>query len=370
MSVESNNNENEQQHSGEDWWKKINSLNSSVVSILGLGIIGIGDWIFKLFYSQNLEGWYGISEKYFFSYNYRRIIYIFLIGMLFSVAFFLVSEVVIKKHRNDGKWAKRLSLGLNLLFQLILNIFSNRLLLESQPGFWWIPIIAIVIIVGYNFFEHKEKREWRNWMIVLIIIYFFIVNICVVIYGFKSRNYELTTITSKDKISKKVVILSEYEGKYLVVPYFKNGEVLEIKENKLIYNINENKSTCEKEECFFRAYNEVISKLNYMFKSEIYGNKFVCKKEYCFFTGSYEFIDKFDYIFKTERINEENIRIVKEELEYISQNQKKDETTEMEENKNNKDIKNKPSENEEKDTTICFMTEKSCKIKCCNRDNK
>ena len=67
--------------------------------------------------------------------------------------------------------------------------------------------------------------------------------------------------------------------------------------------------------------------------------KSTCKKEYCFFTGSYEFIDKFDYIFKTERINKENIRIVKEELEYISQNQKKDGTTEIEENKDNKDIK-------------------------------
>ncbi|WP_026748808.1 hypothetical protein [Leptotrichia trevisanii] len=369
MSVESNNNENGQQQSGEDLVKKINSLNSSVSSIFGLGIVGIGDWVSKLFYSQNLEGWYGISEKYFFSYNYRRIIYIFLIGMLFSVAFFLVSEEFIKKHINDGKWAKRLSLGANLLFQLILIIFSSSLLLTFQPGYWYIPIIGILLVIAYNIFEYQKKSELRNWAIIIIIIYF-IVNTCIVIFCFKSRNYELTTIESKDKIHKKVVVLSEYQGKYLVVPYLKNGEVLEIKENKLIYNINENKSTCEKEECFFRAYNEVISKLNYMFKSEIYGNKFVCKKEYCFFTGSYEFIDKFDYIFKTERINEENIRIVKEELEYISQNQKKDETTEMEENKNNKDIKNKPSENEEKNTTICFIIDKNCKIKCCNKNKK
>ena len=133
----------------------------------------------------------------------------------------------------------------------------------------------------------------RNWVIIIIIIYF-IVNTCIVIFCFKYRNYELTTIESKDKVSKKVVVLSEYQGKYLVVPYFKKNEVLEIQENKWVYNIDENKSTC--------------------------------KKEYCFFTGSYEFIDKFDYIFKTERIDEENMRIIKKELEYISQSQKKDET--------------------------------------------
>ena len=305
MSVE-NNNENGQQQSQEDWLKKINSWNSSIVSIFGLGIVGIGDWVSKLFYSQNLEGWYGISEKYFFSYNYRRIIYIFLIGMLFSVAFFLVSEGFIKKHINDGKWAKRLSLGANLLFQLILIIFSSSLLLTFQPGYWYIPIIGILLVIAYNIFEYQKKSELRNWVIIIIIIYF-IVNTCIVIFGSKYRNYELTTIESKDKVSKKVVVLSEYQGKYLVVPYLKKNEVLEMQENKLVYNINEKKSTC--------------------------------KKEYCFFTGSYEFIDKFDYIFKTERINKENIRIVKEELEYISQNQKKDGTTEIEENKDNKDIK-------------------------------
>ncbi|BBM44591.1 hypothetical protein [Leptotrichia trevisanii] len=364
MSVE-NNNENGQQQSQEDLVKKINSLNSSVSSIFGLGIIGIIDWVFKLIYSQNSEKWYKISEKYFFSYNYRKIVYLLLVYLLFMIAFFLVSEVFIKKHRNDNEWLKKLSLGLNILYQLILIIFISY---PIAFQFWYV-VFNISLVIAYNVFEYLEITWWRNLMIIIIIICFAI-NVFIVTSSFKSRNYELTTIESKDKIQKKVVVLSEYQGKYLVVPYLKNGEVLEIKENKLIYNINENKSTCEKEECFFRAYNEVISKLNYMFKSEIYGNKFVCKKEYCFFTGSYEFIDKFDYIFKTERINEENIRIVKEELEYISQNQKKDGTTEIEENKDNKDIKNKPSENEEKDTTICFIIDKNCKIKCCNKNKK
>ena len=65
MSVESNNNENGQQQSGENFWGKIKkvidslgSFNSSVISILGLGIVGIIDWIFKLIYSQNLESFY------------------------------------------------------------------------------------------------------------------------------------------------------------------------------------------------------------------------------------------------------------------------------------------------------------------------
>ena len=200
--------------------------------------------------------------------------------------------------------------------------------------FWYVLLINISLVIAYDFFEYLEITLWRNLMIIIIII-FFAINVFIVISSFESRNYELATIESKDKIQKKVVVLSEYQGKYLVVPYLKKNEVLEMQENKLVYNINEKKSTC--------------------------------KKEYCFFTGSYEFIDKFDYIFKTERINKENIRIIKEELEYISKNQKKDGTTEIEENKDNKDIKSKPSENEEKGMTICFITDKSCRIKCCNR---
>lgn len=336
MSVE-NNNENGQQQSQEKWLKKINSWNSSMVSIFGLGIVGIVDWVSKLFCSQSLEGWYGISEKYFFSYNYRRIIYIFLIGMLFSVAFFLVSEGFIKKHRNDGKWAKRLSLGANLLFQLFI-IFLSSLLLTFQSGYWYVLIIGILLVIIYNIFEYLQKIECRNLVIIFIIIYFIVSACIVILFGSKYKNYELTTIESKDKVSKKVVVLSEYQGKYLVVPYLKENEVLEMQENKLVYNINEKKSTC--------------------------------KKEYCFFTGSYEFIDKFDYIFKTERINKENIRILKEELEYISQNQKKDKTTEIKENKDNNDIKNKPNEDEKTDITIYFIADKSYKIKCYTKDNK
>ena len=258
-----------------------------------------------------------------------------------------------------------------LQFYLLLLPFYTLLLLVNSDKVLWICLIFVIVLILMVFYNIREYQQKKNYYLLLIFILYYFGTYAVTFHLISNfKNYELTTIESKDKIQKKVVVLSEYQGKYLVVPYLKKNEVLKIQENKLIYNINENKSTCEKEECFFRAYNEVISKLSYMFKSEIYGNKFVCKKEYCFFTGSYEFIDKFDYIFKTERINKENIRIVKEELEYISQNQKKDETTEIEENKDNKDIKNKPSENEEKDTTICFITDKSCRIKCCNRDNK
>ena len=219
MSVE-NNNENGQQQSQEKWLKKINSWNSSMVSIFGLGIVGIVDWVSKLFCSQSLEGWYGISEKYFFSYNYRRIIYIFLIGRLFSVAFFLVSEGFIKKHRNDGKWAKRLSLGANLLFQLFI-IFLSSLLLIFQSWYWYVLIIGILLVIIYNIFEYLQKIECRNFVIIFIIIYFIVSACIVILFGSKYKNYELTTIESKDKVSKKVVVLSEYQGKYLVVPYLK-----------------------------------------------------------------------------------------------------------------------------------------------------
>lgn len=383
MSVESNNNENGQQQSGENFWGKIKkvidslgSFNSSVISILGLGIVGIVNWFLKLNYSQISESFYGIDEKYFFSYNYRKAFYILMFWILISSIYFLITEIYIKKNRDEGKRIRIVFLVGNIFLQIYLIFLPfYTLLLLLNPDKLMIIYISFIIlfileilVVVYNIQEYLQKKT--NYFLLVFIIYYCLTYFFIACLISNFKNYELTTIESKDKIQKKVVVLSEYQGKYLVVPYLKNGEVLEIKENKLIYNINENKSTCEKEECFFRAYNEVISKLNYMFKSEIYGNKFVCKKEYCFFTGSYEFIDKFDYIFKTERINEENIRIVKEELEYISQNQKKDGTTEIEENKDNKDIKNKPSENEEKDTTICFIIDKNCKIKCCNKNKK
>ena len=208
MSVE-NNNENGQQQSQEDWLKKINSWNSSIVSIFGLGIVGIGDWVSKLFYSQNLEKWYKISERYFFSYNYRKIVYLLLVYLLFMIAFFLVSEVFIKKHRNDNEWLKKLSLGSNIFYQLMLIIFISYLIAFQ---FWYVPLINISLVIAYNIFEYLEITWWRNLMITIIII-FFVINVFIVISSFKSRNYELTTIESKDKIQKKVVVLSEYQGK-------------------------------------------------------------------------------------------------------------------------------------------------------------
>lgn len=36
----------------------------------------ITDWVIKLHFSQEAESKYGIPEKYFFSYNYRKNIYI------------------------------------------------------------------------------------------------------------------------------------------------------------------------------------------------------------------------------------------------------------------------------------------------------
>lgn len=95
MSVENNNNENVQQQSGEKLLEKIKktidslgSFNSSVISILGLGIVGIANWFLKLHYSQVSESFYEIDEKYFFSYNYRKIFYLLLVYLLFMITFF------------------------------------------------------------------------------------------------------------------------------------------------------------------------------------------------------------------------------------------------------------------------------------------
>lgn len=108
MSVENNNNENGQQQSVKTLLKKIkkaidsfDSFNSSVISTLGLSIVGIIDWIFKLVYSQNLESFYKIDEKYFFSYNYRKTFYILLLWILISSSYFFISEIYIKKNRNE-----------------------------------------------------------------------------------------------------------------------------------------------------------------------------------------------------------------------------------------------------------------------------
>ena len=104
MSVESNNNENGQQQSGENFWEKIKkiinslgSFNSSVISILGLGIVGIVNWFLKLNYSQISESFYEIDEKYFFSYNYRKEFYILMFWILISSIYFLITEINIKK---------------------------------------------------------------------------------------------------------------------------------------------------------------------------------------------------------------------------------------------------------------------------------
>lgn len=287
---------------------KLKIWNTFITTFIGIGIMPSIIWILKLFSSQEKSQKYNIVPKYFFSYNIENLAYIFLVWSFIGLGFFL------KLSNKASSIFFKMVITLYIIFLILIVSFYNK-------NFWWLGFVPLLLIISIICF-YKEKNIEGSWLSCLG----FIVMLLFSLYqNFNFDTYEFTTITSNNNIQKNVVILSEYQNKYLVVPYLKKGESVKKNENeyKLIFknnrSLNNNiqdkteKNSNKKEKNFINSGN--LNNSNENENEKI----FKCKKDYCFFTGSYEFIDKFNSIFKTTTIKNTNIDIQPQyEIEYIN----------------------------------------------------
>lgn len=211
------------------------------------------DWVIKLYFSQEAESKYGIPEKYFFSYNYRKNIYMSIFFLLYSITFFLIYKVDINKNKKIVKNIYSISI---IYLQSILIIGIGILIISSIGNDVMKCIIILVLLlllffnIYYNnkYYNKKEKLEKLGSIHSIIFLTYFILTFIFLNNSFSSlKKYELFTKGEKENF----VVLSEYEDKYLVVPYLKKNDN---------YKINDKKSKCENEYCFFTKYYRLIDK--------------------------------------------------------------------------------------------------------------
>lgn len=81
----------------EQWIKKIKENFEIVTAILGFIIMGI-DYIIKLYLSKDKEKLYDIPSRYFFSFDYNRILYMLII-IIIPILLFLLS--IYNKEKNS-----------------------------------------------------------------------------------------------------------------------------------------------------------------------------------------------------------------------------------------------------------------------------
>ena len=253
--------------------KKIKENFEIVTVILGFIIMGI-DYIIKLYLSKDKEKLYGIPSKYFFSFDYNRILYMLII-IIIPILLFLLS-IYNKEKSSDSNQIKDVKKIQNFLCHIVIiyqlwvfNVYQLKL--DNECSFFYSLILslffifALIILVLYNFFKSRNQRLKNGVKIVIkIVVVFCIIEflIGIVMLNNSSKNfhnYELTTVEDK-----KMVVLSEYGDNYLVVPYLEKSEK--------------------------------------------------CKKKFCFFVGTYELIEKTGHNLESIIINNDEIEIKKEKF--------------------------------------------------------
>ena len=258
----------------EQWKKKIKEIfeivtvkikeNFEIVTvILGFIIMGI-DYIIKLYLSKDKETLYGIPSKYFFSFDYNRILYMLII-IIIPILLFLLS-IYNKEKSSDSNQIKDVKKIQNLLCHIVIiyqlwvfNVYQLKL--DNGCSFFYFLILslffifAFIVLVFYNFFKSIDQKlenivKKAIKIVVVLCIIEFVIGIFMLIISFKnSHNYELTTVEGK-----KMIVLSEYGDSYLVVPY------------------SEKSKECKKKFCFFVRTYELIEKTGHNLESIIINN--------------------------------------------------------------------------------------------------
>lgn len=265
----------------EQWKKKIKEIfeivtvkikeNFEIVTvILGFIIMGI-DYIIKLYLSKDKEKLYGIPSKYFFSFDYNRILYMLII-IIIPILLFLLS-IYNKEKSSDSDQIKDVKKIQNFLCHIVIiyqlwvfNVYQLKL--DNGCSFFYFLILslffifAFIVLVFYNFFKSIDQNIVKiaiKIVVVLCIIEFLIGIVMLKNLSKNFHNYELTTVENK-----KMVVLSEYGDNYLVVPYSEKSKE--------------------------------------------------CKKKFCFFVGTYELIEKTGHNLESIIINNDEIEIKKEKF--------------------------------------------------------
>ena len=265
----------------EQWKKKIKEIfeivtvkikeNFEIVTvILGFIIMGI-DYIIKLYLSKDKEKLYGIPSKYFFSFDYNRILYMLII-IIIPILLFLLS-IYNKEKSSDSDQIKDVKKIQNFLCHIVIiyqlwvfNVYQLKL--DNGCSFFYFLmlslffIFAFIVLVFYNFFKSIDQNIVKiaiKIVVVLCIIEFLIGIVMLKNLSKNFHNYELTTVENK-----KMVVLSEYGDNYLVVPYSEKSKE--------------------------------------------------CKKKFCFFVGTYELIEKTGHNLESIIINNDEIEIKKEKF--------------------------------------------------------
>lgn len=256
----------------EQWIKKIKENFEIVTVILGSIIMGI-DYIIKLYLSKNKEKLYGIPSKYFFSFDYNRILYMLIIIIIPILLFLLL--IYNKEKSSDSSQIKDEKKIQNFLYHIVIsyqllvfNVYQLRL--DNELFFYYFILLFLFfifdfgVLVYYNLFKSRNQRLEIEKKIAWVWIAEFIIGIGILINSFinssiNSHNYELTTVEGK-----KMIVLSEYGDNYLVVPYSEKSKE--------------------------------------------------CKKNFCFFVGTYELIEKTGHNLESIIINNDEIEIKKEKF--------------------------------------------------------
>ena len=255
----------------EQWIKKIKENFEIVTVILGSIIMGI-DYIIKLYLSKDKEKLYGIPSKYFFSFDYNRILHMLII-IIIPILLFLLS-IYNKEKSSDSnqiKYEKKIQnflCHIVISYQLLVfNVYQLRL--DNKLFFYYFIYFILLflffifdfgVLVYYNLFKSRNQRLEIEKKIAWVWIAEFIIGIGILINSsINSHNYELTTVEGK-----KMIVLSEYGDNYLVVPYSEKSKE--------------------------------------------------CKKKFCFFVGTYELIEKTGHNLESVNINNDEIEIKKEKF--------------------------------------------------------
>ena len=252
----------------EQWIKKIKENFEIVTVILGSIIMGI-DYIIKLSLSKGKEKLYGIPSKYFFSFDYNRILYMLIIIIIPILLFLLL--IYNKEKSSDSSQIKDEKKIQNFLCHIVIsyqllvfNVYQLRLDNKLSSYYFILLFLFFIfdfgVLVYYNFFKSRNQRSEIEKKIAWVWIVEFIIGIGILINSsINSHNYELTTVEGK-----KMIVLSEYGDNYLVVPYSEKSKE--------------------------------------------------CKKKFCFFVGTYELIEKTGHNLESIIINNDEIEIKKEKF--------------------------------------------------------
>lgn len=230
---------------------------------LTTAIVGVLNWVISKFSSVSCANFYGINKKYFSGTEIfeDKLIFIFLMVILFAYPFVFV---YINKKINSKIYVAATFLltacilfSQNLLFTIdIIDIIPFESIKRVVDSYVTIGVLLIDDIVISYFIIIRDsggkKKKYNNLETVIfaiaLILYF-----ANIITGISMRmTYEIDDKKTYETIDQDKVVVSEYEGKFVVMECEVQGETLILK-----------KGTCRLEEMvgvpiLYHKYEKVI----------------------------------------------------------------------------------------------------------------